>query len=141
MPASGATARISRESAVAFRRHFWQPPRAHGDVIEGREVSFLELFYDLVYVVVVSQAAHHLALHVTWAELGRFVVVFGLIWLAWINGAVYHDLHGRAEGRTRTYVFLQMGLLVLLAVYTGEATGDDGTEFALVYSGYLFLLG
>ena len=74
------------------------PPRAHGDVIEGREVSFLELFYDLVSVVVVSQSARHLAGDVTWAGVGRFAVVFGLIWLAWINGAVYHDLHGRAEG-------------------------------------------
>jgi hypothetical protein len=48
MPARQASARLSWESAAAFRRYFWQPPRAHGDVIEGREVSFLELFYDLV---------------------------------------------------------------------------------------------
>jgi low temperature requirement protein LtrA len=73
--------------------------------------------------------------------LGRFAVVFGLIWLAWINGAVYHDLHGRAEGRTRTYVFLQMGILALLAVFTGEATAGDGPAFAVVYSAFLFLLG
>ena len=43
MPARQASARLSWESAAAFRRYFWQPPRAHGDVIEGREVSFLEL--------------------------------------------------------------------------------------------------
>ncbi len=141
MPARQASTRLSWESAAAFRRHFWKPPRAHGDVIEGREVSFLELFYDLVYVVVVAQAAHHLAGGVTWAGVGRFAVVFGLIWLAWINGAVYHDLHGRAEGRTRTYVFLQMGILALLAVFTGEATAGDGPAFAVVYSVFLFLLG
>ena len=135
------SAPISWASAGAFRRHFWQPPRAHGDVIEGREVSFLELFYDLVYVVVVSQAARHLSGDVTWAGLGRFAVVFGLIWLAWINGAVYHDLHGRAEGRTRTYVFLQMSVLALLAVFTAEATAGDGAAFAVVYSAYLYLLG
>ncbi len=141
MPARQASVRLSFESAGAFRRHFWMPPRAHGDVIEEREVSFLELFYDLVYVVVVSQAAHHLAGHVSWSGVGQFAVVFGLVWLAWINGAVYHDLHGRAEGRTRTYVFLQMGLIALLAVYTGEATGADGTAFAVVYCAFLLLLG
>jgi low temperature requirement protein LtrA len=141
MPAPQTSVRLSWQSAGAFRRHFWKPPRAHGEVIEGREVSFLELFYDLVYVVVVSQAAHHLAAHVTWAEVGRFAVVFGLIWLAWVNGAAYHDLHGRAEGRTRTYVFLQMGVLALLAVYTGEATAADGAEFAVVYCAFLLLLG
>jgi low temperature requirement protein LtrA len=128
-------------TVVAFGHHFWQPPRPHGDVIEGREVSFLELFYDLVYVVVVSQAAEHLSQDVSRAGLVRFAVVFGLIWLAWVNGAVYHDLHGRAEGRTRSYVFVQMGLLALLAVFTSEATGAEGRAFALVYSAYLALLG
>lgn len=128
-------------SVAGFGRYFWQPPRAHGEIIEHREVSFLELFYDLVYVVVISQAAHRFSSDVTWGGAARFATVFGLIWLAWINGAVYHDLHGRAEGRTRTYVFLQMGILALLAVFTGGATGEEGPAFALVYSAYLFLLG
>ena len=75
MPDPLGSARISRASAAAFRRYFWQPPRAHGEVIEGREVSFLELFYDLVYVVVISQAAGHLGGEVTWAGVGRFAVV------------------------------------------------------------------
>lgn len=141
MPDRRGSGALSWATTAAFRRHFWQPPRAHGEVVEGREVSFLELFYDLVYVVVVSQAARHLAVDVTWAALGRFAVVFGLVWLAWVNGAVYHDLHGRAEGRTRSYVFLQMGVLALLAVFTAEATAGDGPAFALVYSAYLFLLG
>ena len=46
-----------------------------------------------------------------------------------------------AEGRTRTYVFLQMGILALLAVFTGGATAGDGPAFAVVYSAFLFLLG
>ena len=135
------SAGLSRQSITAFGRHFWQPPRAHGDFITGREVSFLELFYDLVYVVVVSQAAHYLSTDVTWAGVGRFAVLFSLIWLAWINGAVYHDLHGRSEGRTRSYVFLQMGVLAVLAVFTAHAPTEDGAPFAIVYAGYLALLG
>ena len=124
-----------------FRRHFWQPPRAHGDVIAGREVSFLELFYDLVYVVVVSQPPTTSPPTSPGPVSARFAVVFGLIWWAWVNGAVYHDLHGRAEGRTRSYVFLQMAVLALLAVFTEEATAGDGAAFALVYAAYLGLLG
>jgi low temperature requirement protein LtrA len=140
MPEPDPTAAISRGTVAAFGRHFWQPPRAHGDVIEDRRVSFLELFYDLVYVVVVSQVAHHLAGHATWTGLGQFAVVFGLVWIAWVNGAIYHDLHGRGDGRTRTFVFAQMSLLAVLAVFTSHATGEDGRAFALVYSGYLLLL-
>jgi low temperature requirement protein LtrA len=62
-----------------FRRRFWLPPRAHGEIIEDRTVSFLELFYDLVYVVVIGRAAHHLAEHVSWRGVGEFAVIFGLI--------------------------------------------------------------
>lgn len=125
---------------AGFRRYFWLPPRAHGDFVEDRRVSFLELFYDLVYVVVVAQAAHHLAGHVSWGAAGQFSIVFGLVWIAWLNGASYHDLHGHDDGRTRTFVFLQMGILALLSVFTANATGEDGTAFALTYCAFLLVL-
>ncbi len=123
-----------------FRRRFWQPPRAHGDVVEERTVSFLELFHDLVYVVVIAAAASTVAHDITPRSVAEFGVVFGLIWLAWINGTFLHDLHGRNDVRTRFYTFAQMLLIVLLAVYVGDAAGDGGQGFALVYSAYLALL-
>ena len=61
-------------------------------------------------------------------------MVFGLIWLAWFNGTFWHEQHGREDGRSRNYIFLQMGLLALLAVFADEATGSDGREFALTYT-------
>ena len=123
-----------------FRRNFWLPPRAHGDIIEDRSVSFLELFYDLVYVVVVAQAAHGLAHNVSWDGVIDFAAIFGLIWLGWLNGTLYYDLHGREDGRTRTMVFAQMMLLAWLAVYTEGAPTETGEEFALVYSIFMALM-
>jgi len=123
-----------------FRRLFWQPPRAHGDVIEDRTASFLELFYDLVYVVTIAFAAATLAGDIGWRSVGEFVVVFGLIWLAWFNGTVSYDLHGREDIRTRLFTFAQMLLIVLLAVFVGDAAGDSGRGFALVYSAFVALL-
>lgn len=125
---------------VKFRQQFWLPPRAHGDVIEDRTVSFLELFYDLVYVVVIARAAHTLAEEISWRSVGEFTVIFGLIWIAWMNGTLYYELHGREDGRTRFFVFIQMLLLALLAVFTGEAAGGAGLGFALVYALYLVVL-
>jgi low temperature requirement protein LtrA len=43
-----------------LRRRRWQPPRPHGEQPLERAVSPLELFYDLVVVVLVGQTAHHL---------------------------------------------------------------------------------
>lgn len=123
-----------------FRRRFWLPPRPHGQVIEDRTVSFLELFYDLVYVVVIGRAAHHLAGHVTWRGAGEFAVLFGLTWIAWLNGTLYYELHGREEGRTRFFVFVQMLLLAMLAVFIDGAGGSDGVLFGIVYMSFLAVL-
>ena len=129
-----------RPGRSGLRAWLWQPPRAHGQIIADRTVSFLELFYDLVYVAVIGQAAHHLAEHVTARGVTEFAVVFGMIWAAWVNGSLYLELHGREDGRTRTAVFLQMGLLVLLAVFTAEAATRSGTGFALVYAAFLAVM-
>jgi low temperature requirement protein LtrA len=119
---------------VGLSRWFRTPPRRHGEVVYTREVSLLELFYDLVYVVLIGRATHHLAAHVDWRGVGDFAVVFGLIWLAWFNGSFWHELHGREDGRSRVYIFVQMGLLALLAVFAEEATGSDGLRFAATYA-------
>jgi low temperature requirement protein LtrA len=130
---------MTREIPRRFKRWFWRPPRAHGEIIADRQVSVLELFYDLVYVAVIGQAAHHLAEHVTVRGVAEFAVVFALIWIAWINGSLYLELHGREDGRTRSLVFLQMGILVLLAVVTADATDGSGRGFAVVYATYQLL--
>jgi len=123
-----------------FKAWFWRPPRRHGEVLEDRTVTFLELFYDLVYVVVIAQAAHHLAAHVSLQGFLEFAVIFGLIWIAWLNGSLYHEVHGQRDGRTRVFVFIQMAILALLAIFTADAAGETGTAFALIYTAYLLVL-
>jgi low temperature requirement protein LtrA len=92
-------------------------------------------------VAVISQASHQLAGDISVRGFVEFSVVFALIWFAWFNGSLYIELHGREDGRTRLSVFLQMGVLALLAVFTGHAAGETGREFALVYAAFLALMG
>ena len=117
-----------------------RPPRPHGGVRPDRNVSFLELFYDLVYVAVIAQAAHHLAEHVTERGVVEFAVIFSLIWVAWVNGSLYVELHGRDDGRTRNLVFIQMAILALLAVFTADAAGATGAAFAVVYAAFMAVM-
>jgi hypothetical protein len=77
----------------------WQPPRAHGEQPRERVVGPLELFYDLVVVVLVAQAAHHFARHLTWRGLGEFTVVFALVWIAWVNAGPQGICRRPASGR------------------------------------------
>ena len=128
------------ETYARFKRWFWRPPRPHGQTIADRRVTPLELLYDLVYVALIAQAAHHLAEDASFETLLEFTVVAAMIWLAWINGSLYLELHGRPDGRTRSYVFLQIGILAVLAVFTEDATGSTGQMFAIVYATFLVVL-
>ncbi len=67
----------------------------------------------------------------------EFAVLFGMVWTAWVNGSLYIELHGRQDGRTRLFVFVQMAILTLLAVFTADAAGDAGAPFALTYAAFL----
>ena len=120
-----------------FRRWFWRPPRAHGEVIHDRTVGFLELYYDLVYVAVIIQLAHRAAHELTVEGLVQFTVVFALIFIAWVNGSLYLELHGGDDGRTRTVVFVQIALLALLAVFIGDAATSTGVQFTVAYGAFI----
>jgi len=121
----------SRQRWTRLRRSLWQPPRPHGEQPRERVVGPLELFYDLATVVLVAQAAGHLAMHLTWQGLGDFVVVFTLVWIAWINGSLHHELHGHDDARARSTFLLQILVLVAMGAFIPEAGGSHGAAFAI----------
>lgn len=121
-----------------FRR-WWQVPRKISERVDHRTVSFLELFYDLVYVVLIAEVAHALAGHVDLAGMGRFIFLFVIVWWAWLNGATYHDLHGNNDLRTRVFTFLQMIFVGSMAVYAHDALGATSVGFALAFAGFQLL--
>lgn len=125
------------EQWTRLRRQLWQPPRAHGEQPRERVVGPLELFYDLVVVVLVAQAAHHLAGDLDWHGLGLFAAVFALVWIAWFNGTLHHELHGHEDARGRSMFLLQILVLVPLGAFIPEAGGARGVAFA-VTAGVLF---
>jgi low temperature requirement protein LtrA len=129
----------------AFKRWLKSPPRAHGEVDTDRTVSNLELFYDLVYVAVIGAASSTLAKDISVSGVVDFAVVFGMIWIAWLNGSLFIELHGREDGRTRLVVFLQMGILALVAVFTSRAADAEpsvstGFPFAVAYAAFLAVM-
>lgn len=102
---------ISRNVSI-----WWGPPRKFSKRIEERRISWLELFYDLVYVIVISRATHRLAEHPGWDGLGDYLYLFVMIFWGWVNGSLYHDLHGSPGIRTRFMTLWQMMAVAALAV-------------------------
>jgi low temperature requirement protein LtrA len=128
-----------RERWARLRRSLWQPPRPHGEQPRERVVGPLELFYDLAVVVLIAQAARHLAGHLSWAGAGEFAAVFTLVWIAWANGSLHHELHGRDDARGRSTFLLQILVLVAMGAFIPEAGGARGAAFA-VAAGVLFAI-
>ena len=56
-------------------RRFWQPPNLHsGD--ETRGVGWIDLFFDLFFVAVIAELAHHLTAHPDAAGVRTFLFLF-----------------------------------------------------------------
>jgi len=121
-------------------RYFWQRPRSHRDILTERRVSFLELFYDLIYVVLIARIALGLHEGVTVKSVLTFAILFGLTWIGWYNGSLLHDAHGRPDIRNRLMTFLQMFAIAAMAVFATDASGPGGRGFAVCYSIFLAIL-
>ena len=123
-----------------FRR-WWQVPRNISDRLDHRQVTFLELFYDLVYVVLIAELTHALATDVNGKTLLNFAFLFVIVWWAWLNGTVYHDIHGNNDIRTRVFTFLQMLTVAAMAIFAHDAFGETSAGFAISYAAFQLILG
>jgi low temperature requirement protein LtrA len=115
-------------------RRLWQPPARYADRPADRRVTFLELFFDLVFVVVIAEIAHRLAEHPSWSGVGWFVFLFYAVWSSWINGTLYYDLHSTNDVSVRVFTFAQMLAVAVMAVYVGDVPGEGAAGFAAVYA-------
>jgi low temperature requirement protein LtrA len=89
---------------------------------EDRHSSWLELFFDLVFVAAVSQLAGTLQQHATEGYLLRFVGLFIPVWWTWLNYSIYADRHEARDDPTHGMAFLLAGLFgVGLAVGAHQA--------------------
>jgi len=89
-------------------RIWWQKPSSVTEREKNREISYLELFYDLVYVAIVIELTHILAGNISLGVLIQYIALFSMVWWAWLNGSLYHELHGNNDVRTRIFTFIQM---------------------------------
>jgi len=97
-------------------------------------VTFLELFFDLVFVVVISQLAERLAEHPSWSGVVWFVFLFYVVWSPWLNGTFYQDLHGTNDVSVRVFTFAQMLAVAAMAASIADVPGRGSEGSALGYA-------
>lgn len=118
------------------RAAIFKPPRLRpgpGAEEKERSASWLELFFDLVFVVAIAQLALVLSDDPSLAGLGRFVLLFAPIWWAWLGYTVYADRFDADDVAFRVLMLAGMLAVAGLAVAVPEAFVGGSLPFALCY--------
>ena len=100
---------------------------------EGERVKPLELFFDLVFVLVITQCTALMVAGLSWEAVGQGVLVLALLWWAWTGYAWLTSVVDPEEGSVRLALFGAMAALLLAALSLPEAFGENALEFALAY--------
>jgi low temperature requirement protein LtrA len=136
--------RPAREKAPGTHRHpdlpIVEPPRLRTDEEGERPTTWLELFFDLVFVVAIDQVARRLHGDVTAMNVLGFVVLYGAVWWAWVGYVVYNDRFGTDDLSDRLLTLLQMGAVTVVAVRAHDAFESGAAAFALAYGFFRLIL-
>jgi len=107
-------------------------------------VSWLELFYDLVYVVVIARLAHLVTHghngHIGLSEFLVFIALFIPVWWAWTGHTLYSTRFYDDSVVDRLLTLGQMFLVTLMALFITDAFHGEGQMFALIYAAIRGLL-
>jgi low temperature requirement protein LtrA len=99
----------------------------------GETVSPLELFFDLVFVLAITQCTSLMAADATWVGIGRGLLVLGLLWWSWVGYAWLTSVVDPDEGPVRLVLFAAMAALLVTSLCVPGAFGDLGLWFAVAY--------
>ncbi len=113
----------------------FSPPvlRTAGGGQEERGASWLELFFDLVFVVAIAQLALALAEDLSVAGVLRFFLLFVPVWWAWTGYTMYADRFDTDDPAFRAMMLAGMlGIAALAVSIPGAFFGGSGA-FAISY--------
>ncbi|MEO9022613.1 MAG: low temperature requirement protein A [Ginsengibacter sp.] len=116
-------------------KKWWGAPKKFSNVKGDRKISWLELFYDLVYVIAISTITHYVAQQFSINALLDYFFLFVIIFWGWLNGSMYHDLHGTDGLRTKLMTLWQMVIVAALVI-----TLHSETEHLLFNATIVFLV-
>jgi len=108
-------------------------PRWYREREGDREVSWLELFYDLVFVAALIQLGGRLGQDVSPSGVVEFVVLFALLWWAWTGTTFYTNRIQADDMVQRLLVFVQMFAIGNLAIQLDGAFAEESATFATAY--------
>jgi low temperature requirement protein LtrA len=100
---------------------------------EESRVTPLELFFDLVFVLVLTQCTALMAAKPTWEGLAQGLLVLGVMWWSWVGDAWLTSVVEPEEGAVRIVIFAAMAAFLVAALCVPEAFDDEALLLACAY--------
>jgi low temperature requirement protein LtrA len=108
-------------------------PRLTAVLRQTERVTALELFFDLVFVLAITQCTALMASEPTWTGLAKGLAVLALLWWAWTAYAWLTSVLDPEEGAVRLVMFAAMAALLVVSLAVPDAFGDTALLFACAY--------
>jgi low temperature requirement protein LtrA len=96
-------------------------------------VKPLELFFDLVFVLAITQCTVLMADNPNWEGLAQGLLVLGVLWWSWVGYSWLTSVVDPEEGLVRFAIFGAMAALLVVSLCVPQAFGDLGLLFACAY--------
>jgi low temperature requirement protein LtrA len=101
---------------------------------EGERVMPLELFFDLVFVLALTQCTALMVDHMSWEGVGQAMVVLALLWWTWTGYAWLTSVIDPEEGAVRLALLAAMAMLLIAALAVPETFGGRAVGFVGAYA-------
>jgi low temperature requirement protein LtrA len=101
---------------------------------DAHRVTFLELFFDLVYVFAITQLSHGLRTHLSLEGAAQTVILLLAVWWAWVYTAWATNWLDPESRPVRLLLIAIMGIALVMAAALPDAFGDRGLMFAAAYA-------
>lgn len=110
---------------------------------KGRHATWLELFFDLVFVAVIGVVTHDLAHthngHIGAEQLIRFPLVFIPVWWIWMTHTLYANRFDKDNREHRLFSLAVMAIMVVWSTFVESSLGDGFLYFAVLYAAVRFM--
>ena len=103
---------------------------------EGERVTPLELFFDLVFVLAITQCTGLMSHEQTWSGLAQGLLILAVLWWAWVGYAWLTSVIDPEAGAVRGVIFAAMAALLIVSLCVQEAFGNLAVTFALAIGAF-----
>ncbi|HEX8206358.1 MAG TPA: low temperature requirement protein A [Solirubrobacteraceae bacterium] len=111
-----------------------RPPRLAPALRESARVSPLELFFDLVFVLALTQCTALMAEQPTWEGVAKALLILTLLWWSWSGYAWLTSVLDPEETSVRLVIFVAMAAFLVVALCVPEAFDSSAALFAGGYA-------